>query len=134
MHKGRNSIPALVLLKHTFNRNDKSEHITHLDNVVRIIIVWSEWRDSNSRPPAPKAGALPTAQHPDMRNRETIILYGNILCKLFFIDVLRGMWYHHGREREKCENEKETQPAAAHGALRLRPGDGAGAAQGPLAG
>ena len=24
----------------------------------------SEWRDSNSRPPAPKAGALPTAQHP----------------------------------------------------------------------
>ena len=39
MHKGRNLIPALVLLKHTFNRNDKSEHITHLDNVVRIIIV-----------------------------------------------------------------------------------------------
>ena len=66
MHKGRNSIPALVLLKHIFNRNDKSEHITHLDNVVRIIIVWSEWRDSNSRPPAPKAGALPTAQHPDL--------------------------------------------------------------------
>ena len=28
---------------------------------------WSEWRDSNSRPPAPKAGALPTAQHPDMK-------------------------------------------------------------------
>ena len=28
-------------------------------------ILWSEWRDSNSRPPAPKAGALPTAQHPD---------------------------------------------------------------------
>lgn len=25
-------------LKHIFNRNDKSEHITHLDNVVRIII------------------------------------------------------------------------------------------------
>ena len=28
--------------KHIFNRNDKSEHITHLDNVVRIIITWSE--------------------------------------------------------------------------------------------
>ena len=26
---------------------------------------WSEWRDSNSRHPAPKAGALPTALHPD---------------------------------------------------------------------
>ena len=25
---------------------------------------WSEWRDSNSRHPAPKAGALPTALHP----------------------------------------------------------------------
>ena len=30
------------LLNYIFNRNDKSEHITHLDNVVRIIIVWSE--------------------------------------------------------------------------------------------
>ena len=29
-------------LKHIFNRNDKSEHITHSDNVVRIIITWSE--------------------------------------------------------------------------------------------
>ena len=27
----------------------------------------SEWRDLNSRPPAPKAGALPTAQHPGIR-------------------------------------------------------------------
>ena len=30
------------LLCYILNRNDKSEHITHLDNVVRIIIVWSE--------------------------------------------------------------------------------------------
>ena len=64
MHKGRNSIPALDLLMHTFNRNDKSEHITHLDNVVRIIIVWSEWRDLNSRPLDPQSSALPTALHP----------------------------------------------------------------------
>ena len=28
---------------------------------------WSEWGDSNSRHPAPKAGALPTALHPDMK-------------------------------------------------------------------
>ena len=27
-------------------------------------LLWSEWRDSNSRHPAPKAGALPTALHP----------------------------------------------------------------------
>ena len=35
------SFPPL-LLQNILNRNDKSEHITHLDNVVRIIIVWSE--------------------------------------------------------------------------------------------
>ena len=28
---------------------------------------WSECGDSNPGPPAPKAGALPTAQHPDIR-------------------------------------------------------------------
>ena len=28
---------------------------------------WSEWGDSNSRHPAPKAGALPTALHPVMK-------------------------------------------------------------------
>ena len=53
--------------KHILNRNDKSEHITNLDNVVRIIIVWSEWGDSNSRHLAPKASALPTALHPVMK-------------------------------------------------------------------
>lgn len=30
-----------------------------------MIGVWSEWSDSNARPLAPKASALPTAQHPD---------------------------------------------------------------------
>ena len=46
--------PALASLNHILNRNDKSEHTTHLDNVVRIIIVWSEWRDLNSRPLDPQ--------------------------------------------------------------------------------
>ena len=36
--------------------------------IFRYILVsedfWSEWRDSNPRHPAPKAGALPTALHP----------------------------------------------------------------------
>ena len=27
---------------------------------------WSEWRDSNARPPAPKAGALPAGLHPEI--------------------------------------------------------------------
>ena len=46
--------------------NKKSDPISYRKQ-VRIIFVWSEWRDSNSRPPAPKAGALPTAQHPGIR-------------------------------------------------------------------
>ena len=32
-----------------------------------LVVFWSEWGDSNSRHPAPKAGALPTALHPGMR-------------------------------------------------------------------
>ena len=59
------ALPALVCFKEHFDRNDKSDHITRLDNVVQIIIVWPEWGDSNSRHLAPKAGALPTALHPD---------------------------------------------------------------------
>ena len=58
--------PALVLSKNIFYRNRESEHIFNLEDCVRIIISWSEWRDSNSRHPAPKAGALPTALHPEM--------------------------------------------------------------------
>ena len=33
-----------------------------------VLFVWSKWRDSNSRHPAPKAGALPTALHLDKKN------------------------------------------------------------------
>ena len=37
--QGRETRSPPCPLNHIFNRNDKSEHITHLDNVVRIIIV-----------------------------------------------------------------------------------------------
>ena len=40
--QGQEVIFLPLLSKNIVNRNDKSEHITHLDNVVRIIIVWSE--------------------------------------------------------------------------------------------
>ena len=36
--KGQEVSSCPCLLKYIFNRNDKSEHTTHLDNVVRIII------------------------------------------------------------------------------------------------
>lgn len=35
---------AFTIFKKILNRNDKSEHITHLDNVVRIIIPWPQCR------------------------------------------------------------------------------------------
>ena len=35
------------------------------NGIKPFLLIWSEWRDSNSRHPAPKAGALPTALHPD---------------------------------------------------------------------
>ena len=38
-----------------------------LQHFASWLFLLSEWRDSNSRPPAPKAGALPTAQHPGIR-------------------------------------------------------------------
>ena len=42
IEKARASSSARPCLsKHILNRNDKSEHITHLNNVVRIIITWS---------------------------------------------------------------------------------------------
>jgi len=34
-------------LKDIFSTNDKSEPIPHLEDSVRIIIDWSEWRDLN---------------------------------------------------------------------------------------
>ena len=46
--------PALVLSKNIFYRNRESEHIFNLEDCVRIIISWSEWRDSHSRHPGPK--------------------------------------------------------------------------------
>ena len=58
--------PALVLSKNIFYRNRESEHIFNLEDCVRIIISWSEWRDSNSRHLEPKSSALPTGPHPDI--------------------------------------------------------------------
>lgn len=39
--------PFILGLKNILDRNDKSELVPHLENSVRIIISWSEWRYSN---------------------------------------------------------------------------------------
>ena len=49
-----------------FIQKEKSERISHLEDTVRIMLIWSEWRDSNARLPHPKCGALPTGLHPDI--------------------------------------------------------------------
>ena len=51
------------------NHNLKFEHLTQKNRLKRRFFKerWSECRDSNPGPPAPKAGALPTAQHPVMK-------------------------------------------------------------------
>ena len=56
--------PFILGLKNILDRNDKSELVPHLENSVRIIISWSEWRDLNPRPHGPEPCALPTALHP----------------------------------------------------------------------
>ena len=60
-------------------------------NGAQFVLTWSEWRDSNSRPPAPKAGALPTAQHPVSFK---IIHCHFKNCNLFFVVFLVEVWYY----------------------------------------
>ena len=54
-----------------FALSHKSQRLKKLQKVAKCSAFgdskWSEWGDSNARPPAPKAGALPTAQHPDAK-------------------------------------------------------------------
>ena len=58
------------LMSYAFSPPKQKSTSIHLESTCYF---WSEWRDSNSRPPAPKAGALPTAQHPVILN--TLVLY-----------------------------------------------------------
>ena len=46
--------PPLCPSQDIVNRNDKSEPIPHLEDSVRIIMDWSEWRDLNPRPHGPE--------------------------------------------------------------------------------
>ena len=44
-------LPACCFnLKDILDANDKSEPVPHLEDIVRIIIDWSEWRDLNYFP------------------------------------------------------------------------------------
>ena len=55
--------------KTAITKTTKAELKTQKNRLNRRFFckIWSECGDSNPGPPAPKAGALPTAQHPDMK-------------------------------------------------------------------
>ena len=51
-------------------------------------LLWSEWRDLNSRPLGPEPSTLPTALHPDIGKTELYCLWGemsSIFRKVFFL-------------------------------------------------
>ena len=56
------------------NHISKTELLTQKNRLKRRFFKerWSECRDSNPGPPAPKAGALPTAQHPVMKLGDSV--------------------------------------------------------------
>ena len=60
---------ALNRRKTAISKTEKSKLKTQKNRLNRRFFckIWSECGDSNPGPPAPKAGALPTAQHPDMK-------------------------------------------------------------------
>ena len=62
--------------------------------IKTIVLIWSKWRDSNSRHPAPKAGALPTALHLDRRpmkltDSKSIICTGANRATADFVGIKR---------------------------------------------
>ena len=70
------------------NHNLKFEHLTQKNRLKRRFFKerWSECRDSNPGPPAPKAGALPTAQHPVMKLGDPVgRIHPNLSGKLFML-------------------------------------------------
>ena len=64
-------LPLCALNHHktAISKTTKSKLKTQKNRLNRRFFckIWSECGDSNPGPPAPKAGALPTAQHPDMK-------------------------------------------------------------------
>ena len=64
-------LPLCALNRHktAISKTAKTKLKTQKNRLKRRFFCqsWSECGDSNPGPPAPKAGALPTAQHPDMK-------------------------------------------------------------------
>ena len=91
---------------------------------------WSEWRDSNPRHPAPKAGALPTALHPDGYSDAVAVVVkhvvngGFLMGFGFFCDGRKRRRVNGFRRWRVCER-RESVHAPKAGALptALHPGN-----------
>ena len=103
---------------------------------------WSEWRDSNSRHPAPKAGALPAALHPDTMELYTKRME-NATEIYHFREIRRlpqncgspGLWINSrnlpalrrkARRNRRCKFRRlrSSRPTRHCRALRAHPGSG----------
>ena len=77
--------PGTVASKHgdkkSFHQKKKHDSFRYL-RIKTIVLIWSEWRDLNSRPLDPQSSALPTAPHPV--TTLFIIQYSKGKCKPFF--------------------------------------------------
>jgi hypothetical protein len=62
-----------------------------------FIYYWSGWRDSNSRHPAPKAGALPGYATPRTRKYSLFTHYGQLLLNIYilYLGKFINVFYKH---------------------------------------
>ncbi len=79
---------AALCASFSFARNNKRPCVSTIRINTQGLLSWSECRDSNPGPPAPKAGALPTAQHP--------VIYS----------LQRGTVHIIKETRDKCKGRK----------------------------
>ena len=94
-------------------RGDVFQRKTKSPETVTVSgLIWSEWRDLNSRPLDPQSSALPTALHPDTPTslEVSLVIIARFFpkCKLFFkkleifltlkiqisVDKPSPSWYH----------------------------------------
>ena len=64
---------------HSLPLGFESRFAKHEDGQTPVLMLWSEWRDSNPRHPAPKAGALPAALHPVVVRRNSLPVFVAVL-------------------------------------------------------
>ena len=96
--------PGTVASKHgdkkSFHQKKKHDSFRYL-RIKTIVLIWSEWRDLNSRPLDPQSSALPTAPHPV--TTLFIIQYSKGKCKPFFKKICFFLFSAKDRAKSAAE-------------------------------